>query len=101
MGARLWASLKQAAGTQDVPYPTHNPLSTANKKLLKKPMSQTYEGKSTRPGGGGRFAMAENALMGKGMSKDRADAIAASQGRKKYGAARFAQMAAAGRKRSK
>ena len=55
--------------------------------------------KSKRLGGGGRFAAMTAALMRKGKSKKSAKAIAASAGRKKYGAKRMAEMAAAGRKR--
>lgn len=67
---------------------------------MAKKMPKTYKGKSTRPGGGGRFAMMEDALMKKGYSKEKADAIAAAAGRKKYGKERFAKMSAAGRKRA-
>ena len=55
--------------------------------------------KSMRLGGGGRFAAMTAALMRKGKSKKSAKAIATSAGRKKYGAKRMAEMAAAGRKR--
>jgi hypothetical protein len=71
----------------------------AAKKSAKKPA--TYKGKSTKPGGGGSFAMMSDAMVKKGMSRDRADAIAASAGRKKYGKAKFQKMSAAGRKRAK
>ena len=60
----------------------------------------TYKGKSLRPGGGGRFARMVDALKRKGMSEDRAGAIAAAAGRRKYGARRFARMGAAGRRRA-
>lgn len=33
--ARLWATLKQRADSQDVPYPKHNPLSGSGAKVLK------------------------------------------------------------------
>jgi hypothetical protein len=52
----------------------------------------TYRGRSNRPGGGGRFAQ----MTAHGISP----ALAAYIGRKKYGAKRFAKMAAAGRKRA-
>ena len=68
--------------------------------MAKKAMPKTYKGKSTRPGGGGRFARLVDSLERKGMSEERAKAIAASIGRKKYGSKRMAEMAAAGRKRS-
>jgi hypothetical protein len=67
----------------------------------KKKMPKTFKGKSTAPGGGGRFAMMESALMKKGMSKDSADAVAANAGRAKYGKKKFAAMGAAGKKRGK
>jgi hypothetical protein len=51
-------------------------------------------------GQGGRFAAVVQGLMRqKGMSSDRAKAIAASAGRKKYGAKKMASMAARGRKK--
>ncbi len=54
-------------------------------------------GKSMKVGGGGRFAAVAKAAGG----GKKGDAIAAAAGRKKYGATRMAQMAAAGRKRVK
>ena len=62
---------------------------------------RSYKGKSMRPGGGGRFAKMEDALQAKGYSKGRADAIAASAGRKKYGKKKFQAYAAAGRRRAR
>lgn len=61
--------------------------------------AKTYEGKSLRPGGGGRFEKMKDALMKKGMSEDRASAITASKGRSKYGASKMAKWASAGRRR--
>ena len=60
----------------------------------------TYRGKSLRPGGGGRFQRLVDQLRRRGMSERRARAIAASIGRRKYGAERMARWAAAGRRRS-
>lgn len=54
--------------------------------------------KSMKVGGGGRFQKLEGQLKRKGV-KDPA-ALAASIGRKKYGAKKFQSMAAKGRKRS-
>jgi len=53
--------------------------------------------KSMKLGGGGRFAKLEKSLKGK--VSDPA-AVAASIGRKKYGAKKFQEMAAKGRRRS-
>ena len=39
--ARLWQTLKQERGTDDVPYPTHNPLTKSGKKVMKK-MKEEY-----------------------------------------------------------
>ncbi|MBB6694385.1 hypothetical protein H7B90_23595 [Cohnella xylanilytica] len=51
-------------------------------------------------GSGGRFKQLSNSIQKKdGVSKKSADAIAASIGRKKYGASKMASMAAKGRKR--
>lgn len=54
--------------------------------------------KSMRLGGGGRFAKLEKSLQGKVRDPK---AVAASIGRKKYGAKKMAKMAATGRKRAK
>jgi hypothetical protein len=59
----------------------------------------SYKGKSLKPGGGGRFARLVDRLKARGLSEKRARAIAASIGRRKYGARQMAQWAAAGRKR--
>lgn len=53
--------------------------------------------KSMRLGGGGRFQKLERSLKGK--VSDPA-AVAASIGRKKYGAKKMSKMAAAGRRRA-
>jgi hypothetical protein len=64
-------------------------------------MAQTYRGKSLQPGGGGRFARLVDQLRARGYSAQRARAVAASIGRRKYGSKQMAQWAAAGRKRSR
>jgi hypothetical protein len=50
-------------------------------------------------GGGGRFAKLKGSLMKRAGVED-AGALAASIGRRKYGAKKMAKMAAAGRKRA-
>jgi hypothetical protein len=70
------------------------------KKAAKASKPKTYKGKSMKVGGGGQFAKMQDALMAKGMSKDRAGAITAAAGRKKYGKAKFQKMAVIGRKRA-
>lgn len=51
-------------------------------------------------GSGGRFKQLSDSISKKeGVSKQSADAIAASIGRKKYGAGKMASMAAKGRKK--
>ena len=62
-------------------------------------MASTYKGKSLRPGGGGRFARLVDRLRARGYSEKRARAIAASVGRRKYGATQMAAWSAAGRSR--
>jgi len=62
-------------------------------------MASTYKGKSLRPGGGGRFARLVDRLKQRGYSTQRARAVAATIGRRKYGAKQMAQWAAQGRKR--
>ena len=56
-------------------------------------------GKSMKLGGGGRFAKMEAAAKRGGAENPAA--VAASIGRKKYGAEKMAKMAATGRKRAK
>jgi hypothetical protein len=70
------------------------------KTVAKKPLPKTYKGKSTKPGGGGQFQMAVDAMTKKGMPMMEAKAIAAKEGRAKYGAKQMAEYAAAGRKRA-
>lgn len=54
--------------------------------------------KTSKPGSGKRFATLSKSIQAEGKSKASADAIAASIGRKKYGAKRFAKMGAAAKK---
>lgn len=51
-----------------------------------------------RLGGGGRFKKLTGSLRRKGYSEKSAAAIAASVGRKKYGAKKFARLSLSGRK---
>lgn len=55
-------------------------------------------GRRSKRGASGRFAALKAKLMMKGFNSDNADAIAASAGRKKYGKAKFQQMAEDGKK---
>jgi hypothetical protein len=64
-------------------------------------VANTYKGKSLKPGGGGRFAKMVDRLKARGLSEKRARAVAASVGRRKYGAKQMAAWAAAGRKRGR
>ena len=64
-------------------------------------MANTYKGKSLKPGGGGRFARLVDRLRARGYSEKRARAVAASVGRRKYGAKQMSAWAAAGRKRGR
>lgn len=68
--------------------------------MAAKKKAKTYKGKSLKPGGGGQFAKMTDALKKKGFPEERARAIAANAGRKKYGKAKFQKMAANGRKRA-
>ena len=60
----------------------------------------TYKGKSMKPGGGGQFQKAVDAMTAKGLPKSEAKAIAAKEGRAKYGARKMSQFAVAGKKRA-
>lgn len=62
---------------------------------------KTYKGKSTRPGGGGRFARLTDKLKKQGKSTKSAKAIAASIGRKKYGKKKMSTWSSQGRKRTR
>jgi hypothetical protein len=66
----------------------------------KKAMPKTYKGKSTKPGGGGQFAMMVDAMTKKGMPKAKAAAITAKTGVKKFGQKKMTQWAVAGKKRA-
>lgn len=57
--------------------------------------------KKAKLGSGKRFKALESKVKKEGYGKEAAAAIAASAGRKKYGAKKMAKMAAAGRKRAK
>lgn len=57
-----------------------------------------YKGKSNKLGGGGRFAQLKDKLTAKGVKNP--GAVAASIGRKKYGAKKMAQLSSKGRKKN-
>jgi len=61
---------------------------------------KTYKGKSLKPGGGGQAAKLHDALAKKGLPAAEIGGIIHNQGVKKYGKAKFAKMAAAGKKRA-
>ncbi len=63
-------------------------------------MAGTFDGKSLAPGGGGRFAKMVSGIEKSGKSAEQAKGIAAAAGRAKYGAKKFAGMAAKGRARA-
>lgn len=63
-------------------------------------MADTFAGKSTKLGGGGRFARLESKLSKKKDGVSNPAAVAASIGRAKYGAKKMASMSAKGRKRA-
>jgi hypothetical protein len=63
-------------------------------------MAGTYKGKSTKLGGGGRFAKLRDEIAAKG-NVSNPDAVAAAVGRKRLGKAAFQKLAAEGRKRAK
>ena len=67
---------------------------------MAKASKKTYKGKSLKPGGGGKFAKLVDKLKAKGKSASSAKAIAASVGRKKYGAKKMAKFSAEGRHRN-
>lgn len=60
-----------------------------------KKLPKSYDGKPTKLGAGGRFAMVANA----GGAGKKGAAIAAAAGRKKYGAKKFAALGATGKKK--
>jgi hypothetical protein len=63
------------------------------------PLPKTFEGKSTKLGGGGRFARIEAAAEKSGAKNPAA--VAAAAGIKKYGKEKMTKMAVAGRKHNK
>ena len=68
------------------------------RKPMKKPMKKTRR-RMAPLGSGGRFKALVGKIKASGKSASSAKAIAASIGRKKYGAKKMAAMAAAGRRR--
>lgn len=64
-------------------------------------MAKKYKGKSLAPGGGGKFAKMVDTLKSEGKSEESAKAIAATIGRKKYGAKKMATWSSQGKKRGK
>lgn len=71
------------------------------KDTKKKSTAKTYKGKSMKPGGGGKFAKVQDALIKEGKSEESAGAIAAAIGRKKYGAGQMAAWSSQGKKKAK
>ena len=66
-----------------------------------KDKKKTYKGKSMKPGGGGRFEKLKDKITKEGKSPEAAAAIAATIGRKKYGAEKMATWSSQGKKRGK
>lgn len=60
---------------------------------------KTFDGKSMKPGMGGRFAKMVSGLEAKGKSPEAAKGIAGAAGRAKYGAKKMGKWSAAGRER--
>lgn len=60
--------------------------------------AKTYEGKSLKKGGGGKFEKMKDAIMKTGKSEEAAKKITAAAGIKKYGKKEMNKMATAGRK---
>lgn len=77
------------------------PTKGKENKTKTKEKTKTYKGKSMELGGGGKFAKLQDELMAEGKSKESAGAIAASVGRKKYGASKMATWSSQGKKRAK
>ena len=69
--------------------------SSVSKQVTKPPAKK----KKAKLGSGKRFKDVSKAIQKSGKSKEAADAIAASIGRKKYGKKKFAALSAKGRKR--
>jgi hypothetical protein len=67
---------------------------------MAKSVPKTFQGKSTKLGGGGRFAKGVSDMTAKGMPKQEAAAIMANAGRAKLGATKFNALAVAGKKRA-
>jgi hypothetical protein len=61
---------------------------------------KTFQGKSTKLGGGGKFAKGVADIEAKGTPPAEASAIMANAGRAKLGAAKFQKLAVAGKKRA-
>lgn len=74
--------------------------SSVSKQVSKPPSKKKKKKKKkAKLGSGKRFKDVSKAIQKSGKSKEAADAIAASIGRKKYGKKKFAALSAKGRKR--
>ena len=71
----------------------------ATQKVKKAKAAYKEAVKTSKPGEGKRFSALTNQLKAEGKSANSAKAIAASIGRKKYGAKKMGSMAAKGRKK--
>lgn len=69
--------------------------------MPKQKTPKTYKGKSMKPGGGGRFEKLTDELKESGKSEKDAKAIAATIGRKKYGADKMKSWSSQGKERGK
>lgn len=65
------------------------------------PTPKSFDGKSMKLGGGGKFAKGVSQMTSKGIPSKEAAAVMAIKGREKYGAAKMNKMAQAGKKRTK
>lgn len=72
----------------------------ANLKEKKAKTSYERAKASSKPGEGTRFKALVNLLKARGRSQESAERIAAYIGRRKYGAEKFAKMAAKARKKA-
>lgn len=76
-------------------------VTTSKKKAVVKKARRAYAKavKTSKPGEGKRFSTLQKSIEAEGKSPKAAAAIAASVGRKKYGAKKMGSMASKGRKK--
>lgn len=98
---RIFKMAKKIIKTTNTVKKPRNPKPVVKSPGTSISTAKTYQGKSLAPGGGGRFEKLKDKIVSSGKTPTVAASIAASVGRKKYGAKKMADWSSQGKKRSK